>query len=103
VRVRRSQDEERSTTPVTGTQKLSRTVKIFLSNLSGDKKRTLVTERVPVSEIEDVEVELTNAGGWTHSRADGLARMTVTLAPRETKTVVLAYEIRAASRVQMPF
>jgi uncharacterized protein (TIGR02231 family) len=103
VRVRRTQDEERTTATLTGAQKLARTVKIFLTNLSGDPKRALVTERVPVSEIEDVEVVLTEAGGWTHSQADGLVRMAVLLGPRETKTVTIAYEIRAAARVQLPF
>src|SRR5262249_50364508 len=50
VRVRRTQTEQRDTVPVTGTQKIRRTVTVHLSNLSNEQKRVLVTERIPVSE-----------------------------------------------------
>ncbi|MEP7126167.1 MAG: DUF4139 domain-containing protein, partial [Byssovorax sp.] len=71
VRVRRSQTDQRETTPVTGTQKIKRVVKVFVSNLSGEARRVLVTERLPVSEIDDVEVTLTAAGGFRNEGDDG--------------------------------
>jgi uncharacterized protein (TIGR02231 family) len=103
VRVRRTRDEERDTVTLIGTQKLRRTVKIYLVNLSAEPKHVLVTERVPVSEIQDVEVSLIEAGGWRFTRGDGFAEMAVDLAPRATRTLTLVYEIKAGSRVVMPF
>jgi hypothetical protein len=103
VRVRRTRDEERDTTTLLGTQKLKRTVKIYLVNLSAEVKHVLCTERVPVSEIEDVEVTLLDAGGWRFTRGDGFAEVAVELAPRATKTLTLVYEIKASSKVVMPF
>jgi uncharacterized protein (TIGR02231 family) len=103
VRVRRTQDEERDTAAVLGTQKLRRTVKVYLSNLSGDVRRVLVTERIPVSEIDDVDVTLLDAPGWSFDTKDGFARMETILAPRSTQVLKLVYEIRASSKVVMPF
>lgn len=103
VRVRRAQDEERETTAVTGTQKLRRTVRVYLSNLSGEARRVLVTERVPVSEIDEVEVSVADAAGWKLDEKDGFARAEVTLPPSGTKTLKLVVEIRASSKVVMPF
>jgi uncharacterized protein (TIGR02231 family) len=101
VRVRRAQDEERDTAML-GAQRLRRTVRVYLSNLSGEVRRALVTERVPVSEIDDVEIAINDATGWQIDD-DGFARVEVTLPPRATQTLKLVYEIRASSKVLMPF
>lgn len=101
VRVRRAQDEERDTA-ILGAQRLRRTVRVYLSNLSGDSKRALVTERVPVSEIDDVEVAIIDATGWQIDK-DGFARTEVSLGPRATQALKLIYEIKASSKVVMPF
>lgn len=102
VRVRREQTEERDTTAVIGTQKIKRKVKVFLSNLSSEPKRVLVTERVPVSEIEDVEITVTDAGGFKPGGKDGLYRREVELGPNATEEMGLGYEIRAGARVMLP-
>lgn len=101
VRVRRAQDEERDTA-LLGAQRLRRTVRVYLSNLSGEVKRALVTERVPVSEIDDVEVTIIEAAGFQLDN-DGFARTEVSLGPRATQTLKLIYEIKASSKVVMPF
>ena len=101
VRVRRAQDEERDTA-ILGAQRLRRTVRVYLSNLSGETKRALVTERVPVSEIDDVEIALIDVTGWQIDK-DGFARAEVSLGPRATQTLKLIYEIKASSKVVMPF
>ncbi len=120
LRVRRHVDEERDTAALTGKQHVKRTVRLYLSNLSGRARRVEVTERVPVSEIEDVQVELTDAawqtgagkagpgaGGASASApvpaSDGFARRTVELGAHEHRTLTLEYEIRAAARVTLPF
>jgi uncharacterized protein (TIGR02231 family) len=103
VRVRRTQDEERDTTQVLGTQKLRRTVRVFLSNLSDEARRVLVTERVPVSEIDEVEISVLEASGWKLDDKDGFAKSEVSLPANATQTLKLVYEIRASSKVVMPF
>ena len=102
IRVRRSQEQVRDTTVLTGTQKVRRTVTVYLSCLGGERRSVEVTERVPVSEIEDVEI-VVDKGGWTVDPRHGLARQTVEIGPRETKVLTLAYEIRASSKVAMTF
>lgn len=102
VRVRRSQTDQRETTPVTGTQKIKRVVKVFVSNLSGEARRVLVTERLPVSEIDDVEITLTAAGGFRNEGDDGFLLRDVDLAPDATQTLEIAYELRASAKVVLP-
>jgi uncharacterized protein (TIGR02231 family) len=102
VRVRRTQTEERETQTLTGRQTVKRTVKVYLSNLSGERRRVEVTERVPVSEIEDVEISAPTAP-WRFDGEDGFARRDVELPPRGTETLTLTYEIKAAAKVVLPF
>jgi uncharacterized protein (TIGR02231 family) len=103
VRVRRTTHETRDTTVLTSSQKVRRQVNVFLSNLSRDRRTVQVTERVPVSEIETVEIVLVDREGWQFDAKDGFARRDVTLEPNGTSTVKLVYEIRASSRVVLPF
>jgi uncharacterized protein (TIGR02231 family) len=102
LRVRRAVTEERETAAVLGTQRIRRKVEIFLVNLSDEPRRALVTERVPVSEIEDVEITLTDAGGFKPEGKDGFLRREVDLAAHATLELSLAYEIRAGSKVVLP-
>jgi uncharacterized protein (TIGR02231 family) len=102
VRVRRSRTEERETTTVLGTQKIRRHVEVFLANLSDEPRQVQVTERIPVSEIEDVEITVTDAGGFTLEGKDGLWRREVDLAAHATLELSVAYEIRAGSKVVLP-
>jgi len=102
IRVRRTQEQVRDTTAIMGTQKVRRTVKVFLSCLGGERRSVEVVERVPVSEIDDVEI-VVDSSGWSVDARHGLARQTVQLAARETKVLTLAYEIRASSKVAMTF
>jgi uncharacterized protein (TIGR02231 family) len=102
VRVRRKQTEQRDTVPVTGTQKVRRTVKVYLGNLSSERKRVLVTERVPVSEIEDVEISLPEPGGFRLEAKDGFLKREVDLGPNANETLELTYEIKAGSKVVLP-
>jgi uncharacterized protein (TIGR02231 family) len=102
LRVRRVQSDKRDTVPVTGTQRLERAVSIHLSNLSGEPKHAIVTERVPVSELEEVEVVVLEPGGFRGEGPDGICRCIVELAPDATRTLELRYEIRAAAKVILP-
>jgi len=102
VRVRRTVTEERETSTVLGTQRLRRKVEVFLANLGSEPRRVQVTERVPVSEIEDVEITLTSAGGFKLEGKDGFLRREVDLGAHATEELSFAYEIKAAARVVLP-
>ncbi len=103
LRARRVVNEERDRTPVIGTQKLERSVSLYLSNLSGETKSFLLQERIPVSEIEDVEIQLLGADGWSHDERDGFLERSVRLEPMGRQTLEYKYEIRAKSNVNLPF
>ena len=103
MRARRHVEEQRDTTAIIGTQKIRRRVDVFLSNLSGEARSLTITERVPVSEIADVEITMLEASDFPSKDADGFLRAKITLAPQETKRLGFAYEIRAGSNVVLPF
>ncbi len=103
VRVRRSIEENRDTVPVLGTQKVHRKLKLSLSNLSGESKTFTVIERVPVSEISDVEIIASSKEGWMLEGKDGYLKRDVTLGPRAIKELEYDYELRAAAKVDLPF
>lgn len=102
VRVRRKVEETRETTPVLGTQKITRTVRLFLSNLGDTKKPLLITERVPVSEIRDVEITVTQPPGMRYDSKDGFARFDCELEAGATRELSFSYRIEASARVVLP-
>lgn len=103
LRVRRHVEEKREVTSVIGTQKIQRSVKVYVSNLGGESKRLTVSERVPVSEIEDVKVSLAQTGGGKHDARDGFLRWEIDVPPRGTHEVSFTYRIEAGARVVLPF
>ncbi len=103
LRVRRHVDEKRETSSVIGTQKVTRTVRLYVSNLSGDARRVTITERVPVSEVKDVEVAVTQLGGARHDAKDGFLRWDLDVSPRGTHELSFVYRIEASSKVSLPF
>ena len=101
IRVRRSEDEKRDTQAITGAQRVERKVTLYLSNLSSKARKVLVTERIPVSEIEDVEINLADAGGFSLDK-DGFLRATVEVTAHATRTLSYTFELRAGARVMLP-
>lgn len=102
IRVRRKEDEERDTQVLTGSQRIRRKVSLFLSNLSGSSRNVLVNERIPVSEIDEVEIQLLDPGGFKLDAKDGFLKTVVEIAPRATKIMKFSYEVRAGSKVVLP-
>ncbi|MDO9016801.1 MAG: mucoidy inhibitor MuiA family protein [Myxococcales bacterium] len=102
LRVRRSVDEKRDTTPVIGTQKVARTVRVYLSNLSDEARRLTVIERYPVSEVDEVKVAVVSHEDATLDARDGFAKWVVTLGAGSTRTLTLVYRIEAAAKVVLP-
>ena len=104
IRVRRRTHETRDTTALLGTQKVRRHVSLFFSNLSDTRRSFEIVERLPVSEIEGLEIELVDdddapARAWKLDPKTGFAARTLTLDGGATSVVKLAYELRAASNV----
>ncbi len=103
LRVRRVQTEKRDTVPVIGTQKLARHVTLYVSNLSDEPRSLNVIERIPVSEIDAVEIDLTEARGWTLNDRHGLLTRQVTLGGNQGHEASFRYEITASPKVVLPF
>lgn len=102
IRVRRMENEERDTQALTGARRIKRKVVLFLSNLSGDARSVLVHERVPVSEIDEVEIQVLDPGPFKLDAKDGFLRTTVDVAARATRMMSFSYEVRAGSKVILP-
>ncbi|HRI51148.1 MAG TPA: DUF4139 domain-containing protein, partial [Pseudomonadota bacterium] len=102
VRVRRQLHESREVTPVVGTQKVTRTVKLFVSNLSSTPRQLSLTERIPVSELREVEVTLLSSTGLHFDPKDGFAKFPLELPARATRELQLVYRIEAPARVVLP-
>ncbi len=99
VSVHRSVDDEHKTTRVTGKNILNREVRVALSNLSGQKQHLAVLERVPVSELEEVDVrDLVTA---MPPDEDGFVEFGVELAPHEVRTLTIGYRVEYGSRVRL--
>lgn len=102
LRVVRAVEEKQDEARITGRRTTHRNVKLFISNASGLDANLVVEERIPVSEVKEVEVnvitkECKPAPGTVSK--DGIARFEVALPPRQQKDVVFAYEVSAAGKV----
>ncbi|MEM9069074.1 MAG: mucoidy inhibitor MuiA family protein [Myxococcota bacterium] len=77
-------------------------VVLKLSNLSGDAIKFEVTERVPVSEVSQVtvEVEAEHTSGRKTPDRDGMIRWQISLGPRGQDTIRLGYTLARKSDVQ---
>jgi uncharacterized protein (TIGR02231 family) len=102
LRVRRRVDDERDR-GVLGGQKLDRTVTLFVSNVGGAPRRLALVERIPVSEISDIKIELTKNGGGALDARDGFVRLELEVAPGGTVERTLAWRIEAGSKFHLPF
>lgn len=102
IRVRRQVVEKREQTAITNTQHIDRTIKLYLSNLSARSRKLLVTERVPVSEIREVEVTIERTSGMRWDGKDGFAHFDVELPAHGTRELLLSYHVEAPSRVVLP-
>ncbi|MFJ9691337.1 mucoidy inhibitor MuiA family protein [Kitasatospora sp. NPDC101183] len=105
-RVVRETEERQSTATLSGRQSTTRTVRLHLSRFSGPEERdervVTVRERVPVSEVAAVEVRLRKeecSPAPDSFDAEGIVRWDVPLGPGARRTLTLAYEVTASSKV----
>ncbi|HSO35165.1 MAG TPA: mucoidy inhibitor MuiA family protein [Labilithrix sp.] len=102
IRVRRRTTEKTKTTPVIGTQHIEREVVVYVSNLARTARRVSIIERVPVSEIEDLTIEVEPRRDMTYDARDGFVTLAADLGPNATAELVLRYRIEASSNVVLP-
>lgn len=102
VRCKRARTEDREKAKLTGSQTIERKITLRLSNLGDSARELEVLERIPVSEIDGLEVKLTDGKEWQLDK-DGYLRRTVTLEPRANLTLSYEYEIKAKGNVVLPF
>ncbi len=101
ITVRRRPNEEREVATLTGAQKLTRTIELYLSNTGARVERLRVSERFPVSELADLKVEVLKHEGGTLDHRDGFIHVDLELGPRATKKLELSYRIEAPSKIQL--
>lgn len=99
VSIHRTLDDEHKTTAVTGKNVLHRTIKVFVSNLSSETRHLNIVERVPVSEIEEVQVKKVEAA--VEPDEDGFVEFAVELEPRAVETLEIGYRVEYGSKVRL--
>ena len=96
----RETSEESDVVPITGTQRWTHEVKVWLQNLVDRPQQVWVRERIPVSELRHLKVELLESGGIP-ADSHGFVDRTVELGPYETTSIFLSYRILAAADIQI--
>ncbi len=119
VRIDRRHREKREESGILGSwSSTTHRVAVRLSNVGGAARKVAVTERIPVAEVEQVEVKLAAADAWkledddgerrdrtplclerTVDATDGLVTWQVELPPRSHRAVALEYVVRTHDRV----
>ncbi|MCU0699581.1 MAG: mucoidy inhibitor MuiA family protein [Myxococcaceae bacterium] len=102
VRVTRVLDEKPDENRLTGRRTTKKRVTLHVSNASAEARQLVIEERVLVSEVKEVEVQVLtkecDPAPGPLSR-DGLARLNVALSPNATKTLKFTWEVSAAGKV----
>ncbi len=102
LRVRREVHEELETARITGKQTHTTRVELFLCNLDDRPATFAVQERVPVSEIDKVEVAVDSRRTRPAASpdADGILTWDVDLPAHGTEEMKLVYTVVASSKVE---
>ncbi len=102
LRVGRHADSWQDTQRLTGRRTHTHQVKLFLSNSGSHTERLVIEERMPVSEVESVEVRLLEEQTKPAPALvsdDGIVRFELTAPPRSQQELGLAYTVSSSARV----
>lgn len=102
LRVARRVDEEMETSRLTGRRVRTQRVRLYLSNMGARPEAVALEERMPVSEVESVEVALLKEGtkpAPVRVSEDGIVRFELTAPPRSQQELSLAYTVSSAAKV----
>jgi uncharacterized protein (TIGR02231 family) len=98
----REVQEQADEARLTGRRTVTTKVRLHVSNARPEPAKLVLEERVPVSEVKEVEVQvLTKECSPAPSTVtkDGIARIELELPPHGTRTAVFAWELSAAAKV----
>ncbi len=100
LRVRRKQTEEVDKKGLRRRTHREREVELYVSNLGDRPGELTIVERLPVSEIDDVTVERGDLAGGEVDE-DGMLRLKVSVATRQTTTRRISYVVVHGSNVRL--
>jgi len=102
LRVQRTQEQQKEQNPLTRWYTTTRKVTLFLSNIGAESRTIKTTERIPVSELEQVKVEVVADKTSDRVRPDdnGFCTWHFTLEPYSQQQATLVYKIATAPDVQ---
>jgi len=102
LQVVRSTEEKVEESRMTGRRTTTRTVTLHVSNARAEEARLVLEERVPVSEVKEVEVKVLGAQcspAPTAVSPQGVARLELALPPHGTRVARFTWELSAAGKV----
>lgn len=100
VRIQRELTEKDTSKKLSRKNRTERKVRLYLSNVSEEAKAIVITERIPVSEIDAVEVMVDEDAGGKMDK-DGFLRIPLTLKPNHTHKLTIRYTLEMASNVHL--
>ncbi|ADO72041.1 DUF4139 domain-containing protein [Stigmatella aurantiaca] len=102
LRISRQVETKQDTNRLTGRRVRTHFVKLFLSNTGHQPEKIAIEERMPVSEVEAVEIELlkdkTKPAPVKVSQ-DGIVRFELSAPPRSQQTLDFTYAVSSSSKV----
>ncbi|MDY7225672.1 mucoidy inhibitor MuiA family protein [Hyalangium rubrum] len=102
LRIARQVDDKLDTNRLTGRRTRTHFVKLFVSNTGNRAEQIAIEERMPVSEVEAVEIELlkdkTKPAPAKVSQ-DGIVRFEVHASPRSQQELSFTYTVSSSSKV----
>ncbi|MBN8228134.1 mucoidy inhibitor MuiA family protein [Corallococcus macrosporus] len=102
LRVSRQQDTGAEIARITGRRTITQKMKLIVSNMGAKPAALAVEERMPVSEVEAVEVSLLKDAtkpAPTKVNADGIVRFELTVPPRSRQTVTFGFAVASTSNI----
>lgn len=102
LQIVRETDEKTEEARLTGRRTTTRKVKLHISNMRSSGAKLIIEERVPVSEVKEVEIQVLTkdcAPAPSTITRDGIARIELELGAQSTKTAKFSWELSAAAKV----
>ncbi|ELS31081.1 MULTISPECIES: mucoidy inhibitor MuiA family protein [Pseudanabaena] len=102
MRVLRTENQNREKNHLTQWNTITKTINIFLSNIGAEDRQITMTERVPISELEKVKVEVLQDRTSDRIEPDtnGFCHWHLHLPPYSQSIITLAYKIASAPDVE---
>ncbi|HEX8436080.1 DUF4139 domain-containing protein, partial [Archangium sp.] len=102
LRIARLVDSKQDTNRLTGRRTRTQQVKLFLSNTGTRPEKVVLEERMPVSEVEAVEVKLLQEQtkpAPAKVSEDGIVRFELAAPPRSQQELAFAFAVASSSKV----